>query len=92
MSLTILLHKWYSTKSMQFSISNGGLLESEIAAKGRFGFSPGAAQGRLHAVTNGSFRETKLQWRIFGDEIREAVFASRPRAAGPPTVRSTATN
>ena len=43
MSLTILLHKWYSTKSMQFSISNGGFLESEIATKGRFGFIPEAA-------------------------------------------------
>ena len=43
MSLTILLHKWYSTKSMQFAISNGGFLESEIATKGRFGFIPEAA-------------------------------------------------
>ena len=33
MSLTILLHKWHSTKNMQFAISNGGFLGSEIAAK-----------------------------------------------------------
>ena len=46
MSLTILLHKWHPTKNMQFAISNGDFLESEIAANGRFGFSPGAAQGR----------------------------------------------
>jgi len=43
MSLTILLHNWHSTKSMQFAISNGGFLESEIATKGRFGFIPEAA-------------------------------------------------
>jgi len=52
MSLTILLHKWHSTKNKQVAISNGGFLESEIAAKGRFGFSPGAAQGRDTTVTS----------------------------------------
>ena len=33
MSLTILLHNWHSTKSMQFAISNGGFSDSDIARR-----------------------------------------------------------
>ena len=31
----------------------------------------GAGLGRLHSVTNGWFREAKLQWRLYGDELGE---------------------
>jgi hypothetical protein len=36
------------------------------------------AEGRLHSVTKGCFREAKLQRRLYGDELGEGKFASRP--------------
>ena len=36
--------------------------------------------GRLHSLTNGSFREAKLQWRLFGDELETMAVVSRPKA------------
>jgi len=36
--------------------------------------------GRLHSVTNGSFREAKLQWRLSGNELEKMAVASRPQA------------
>ena len=41
-----------------------------------------AEKGRQYSVTNGWFREAKLQWRLYGDELGEGKFASRPVAAG----------
>jgi hypothetical protein len=34
--------------------------------------------GRLHSVKKGCFREAKLQRRLYGDELGEGKFASRP--------------
>ena len=39
-----------------------------------------SALGRQHSVMNGRFREAKLQRRLYGDELGEGKFASRPIA------------
>jgi hypothetical protein len=36
------------------------------------------ATGRQHSATNGCFRELKKQRPLFGDELEEMSFASRP--------------
>ena len=32
--------------------------------------------GRLHSVTNGSFLEAKLQWRLSGNELEKMAIVS----------------
>lgn len=47
-------------------------------------------QGRQRSVTNGCFQEAKLQRRLYGDELGEGKFASRPVVAGRAVRGSTA--
>lgn len=38
------------------------------------------AQGRLHSLTNGGFREAQIQGSLFGDELGKQSGMSRPKA------------
>jgi hypothetical protein len=37
-----------------------------------------AALGRLHSLNNGSFREAKIELPLYGNELGDVYFASRP--------------
>lgn len=62
------------------SVLQTGLLTGSLSIKirHRSGECRQCVSDCLHSVTNGSFREAKLQWRLSGNELEKMAVVSRP--------------